>query len=382
MAERKCINLIFRYSDNWTGGTYYILNIIKSLKLLDDAQQPAIQVLHDKDSPIQAIKDINYPYLSFKVVKLHVSLFEKAVNKFFYLLNGYRPFMVKLPSDIKANVYPLFTDIMDSNMRNAYYWIPDFQEHYYPEFFDKYEIRARTSMYDDVLKRNSNIVFSSMNALEDYNRFFPSNRNTKKVLNFASFINDSYKTINATALLNKFGITKPFFIVPNQFWKHKNHKTVLAASALLKELCSDFQIVFTGKEFDYRYPDYAEQLKSYVKENNLNNMLFLGFIDREEQLKLMAESVAIIQPSLFEGWSTVVEDSKVVNQKIIISDIPLHREQIKENCIFFDPLNPADLADKIKDTLKSTTIAEAIDYQAVQRKFADDFIHLFDEKTV
>ena len=36
-----------------------------------------------------------------------------------------------------------------------------------------------------------------------------------------------------------------------------------------------------------------------------------------DQLRLMKESLGVIQPSLFEGWSTVIEDAKALNKKSI-----------------------------------------------------------------
>ena len=41
----------------------------------------------------------------------------------------------------------------------------------------------------------------------------------------------------------------------------------------------------------------------------------LGFISRQDQLSLMRDAIAVIQPSLFEGWSTVVEDCKAIGAK-------------------------------------------------------------------
>jgi len=34
-----------------------------------------------------------------------------------------------------------------------------------------------------------------------------------------------------------------------------------------------------------------------------------------------------VQPSLFEGWSTVVEDARALGKPIVLSDIPVHLEQ-------------------------------------------------------
>jgi hypothetical protein len=61
----------------------------------------------------------------------------------------------------------------------------------------------------------------------------------------------------------------------------------------------------------------------------------MGFMDRYEQLKLMSQSIAVIQPSLFEGWSTVVEDAKALGKRAIISDINVHLEQQNEDTTIF-----------------------------------------------
>jgi glycosyltransferase involved in cell wall biosynthesis len=75
--------------------------------------------------------------------------------------------------------------------------------------------------------------------------------------------------------------------------------------------------------------------------------MVLGFIDRTEQLVIMKNSEYVIQPSLFEGWGTVVEDAKVLDKTILLSDIPVHREQMNEKCILFDPYDPVELAELI-----------------------------------
>ena len=38
-----------------------------------------------------------------------------------------------------------------------------------------------------------------------------------------------------------------------------------------------------------------------------------------------------MQPSLCEGWGTVLEDAKVLDKAVLLSDIPVHREQKNEN---------------------------------------------------
>jgi len=379
MVTRKQITLIYSYDDNWIGGTYYILNIIKALNTLNDNLKPSLLILHSKKSATNPISEISYPYISFKVVDLRLSFSKRLVNKFFYYLNGKMFFKIALPDDIGNNVYPLAYNVSNKNINKGRYWIADLQEYFLPEFFSASEIRSRKAVHRNFVKNQSPIVFSSNTALQDFDSSYPNNRNDKFVLNFASFIDESYRDIEINGLLGKFNITKPYFIVSNQFWLHKNHKVVLNALRAFRGKGYDFQVVFTGKESDYRNPEYFESLKNFIEENELSQyILSLGFIERNEQLQLMANSIAIIQPSLFEGWSTVVEDAKAVNKYILVSDIPLHREQINFNCEFFDPKDDKDLAQKMIKVLDLNPQITPYDYVEKQKQVAKDFLRIFE----
>jgi glycosyltransferase involved in cell wall biosynthesis len=147
---------------------------------------------------------------------------------------------------------------------------------------------------------------------------------------------------------------------------------------MLKENHSlDFEVVFTGKEFDFRSPDYTTHLKNYVEQNGLSPYVkFLGFIDRKEQLQLMNHALAIIQPSLFEGWSTVVEDAKAMNQFLLVSDIPVHREQLKQQAYFFNPQESQDLINLLLRYLDEMPTKQGQSYHVSIEQFARNFLSI------
>jgi len=58
----------------------------------------------------------------------------------------------------------------------------------------------------------------------------------------------------------------------------------------------------------------------------------------------MRASAAVLNPSLFEGWSTTVEAAKAVGVPLLLSDLRVHREQAPENALFFDPGNVDEMA--------------------------------------
>ena len=69
----------------------------------------------------------------------------------------------------------------------------------------------------------------------------------------------------------------------------------------------------------------------------------------------MRASIAVINPSLIEGWSTTVEEAKSLGVPLILSDIPVHREQNQE-VMFFDPRSARSLAETMLLAISSSNL--------------------------
>jgi glycosyltransferase involved in cell wall biosynthesis len=136
-------------------------------------------------------------------------------------------------------------------------------------------------------------------------------------------------------------------------------------------------LAFSGKEDDYRSPGYTEGLKKYVSDHGLEqHVRFLGFLDRDEQLQLMNHALAVVQPSLFEGWSTVVEDGKAMSQVILASGLDVHHEQLDNwegTSAFFEGRNSAQLAEQMKRVLNGELKRQSSDYNRNVKQFGSDF---------
>jgi len=379
MASRKKIGLVYGYSEHWIAGAYYVLNVIKALHHVADQDKPYITILHYDNKGLDLIKDLNYPYINYYVCKpFNANLFQRSVNKIWRTLTGRNLILDREIAGVIDYVFPV-EDGFES-VKNKIAWIPDFQDYYYPGNFSEKEIYYRNLNHRNISSKGYKIVFSSYDAKNDFMKFFPQSKNKLYVVNFASSVGEEFKKLDIDLLIRKFSIKRNYFMCPNQFWKHKNHITVLRAAKILRDQNLDLQIVFTGKESDQRNPDYFPGLKKYVADNNLQDIVkFLGFIDRNEQLQLMNNSVAVIQPSLFEGWSTVVEDCKSIGKFVILSDINVHKEQLTQNVRHFAKEDPADLAEAIKECLNGKIKFERINYEEDIKKFARHFINVFSD---
>lgn len=378
MAQRIKLGLVFKYDESWVAGSYYILNLIEALKTLPENIQPEIILFTDQIEDRQKVESTSYKYLVHKKYIPVLNSSQKLINKISRALGG-KNWIEKRMTDNDVDYIFIQrrsweTDLLSNSKK--IFWIPDCQELMMPELFFKRELDGRKHVYNEIINAKSKVLFSSNAALNDFKSFYPQAANPMFVVNFA-VVHPNFEHISIEKLKIKYEINQAYFMVPNQFWVHKNHKVVLEAALILKDQQPKIKIIFTGKENDFRAPTYTTELKQFVINNQLTDIVcFLGFIPREEQLCLMKNSLAIIQPSLFEGWSTVVEDAKALNQTILLSDIAVHREQIKDNVHFFNPKDPSQLADKMMLPLEKSQKPIKNNYQQNLFSFGKGFYEM------
>jgi glycosyltransferase involved in cell wall biosynthesis len=157
---------------------------------------------------------------------------------------------------------------------------------------------------------------------------------------------------------------------------------VLKAVNTLKEKYPNIVCIITGhpKVNSSKSKGYVEGLMNYIEENQLSQHIqFLGLISREDQLCLLKNSMAIIQPSFFESWNTTVEDAKLLGKYIILSDLVVHKEQISKHVYFFNPDNVDELVAGMAHVMdnRPADISD-YDYSKNTLQFAKDIVKMLD----
>lgn len=349
MGKSGRIGIYFNFGSDWLGGAYYLINLVNAFnsRVNEEATLPTFVIFYTS----KAEKFLNlfiYPQVEFVRIPDQ---------------NLYRSYLV---SWIKRKNAFLTEEVLESNIDTLYplydfpvrtkadfrlvSWYPDLQHRFYPQYFGWLKWRFRDFRLRLLLSRTDRLVCSSRNVLSHFQQFYPDILPDTSVLPFVSLV-DVESLPEEKDVRTRYELDGNYFIVSNQFYEHKDHLTVIKAAVELMKSGEEFQLIMTGKMPTAR-EGYVGLLHETLEDNSLEDSVrFLGVIPRNDQLALLKYSRAVLQPSKFEGWSTVVEDVKAIGGSILVSDIEIHKEQLGDQGVFFETGNSRDLAGKMLEAL-------------------------------
>lgn len=237
------------------------------------------------------------------------------------------------------------------------YWLWDFQHRHLPQYFSSDEVQRRDQLFAFYARQHV-VVTSSKCAEKELRALHPNCSAKTKVLSFHFAAPDSVFAGDPNEARARYGVPQRYLMCCNQFWMHKNHIRVFEALLILKKRGTPVHIVFTGHTGDGRDEQFYPGLMEMVKAWGISDCFqVLGVLPREDQLQLMRGALAVVQPSLFEGWSTVVEDARALGKHIILSDIEVHLEQQPHSARYFHRHDSMALAAMMESAWNSRTSA-------------------------
>lgn len=372
------VGFILNFNDGWVGGINYYNNLFKMIytygtgliRIIVFANKKTANILRkEHGDKIEVVTD---DIFERKTIRWFLS---RVMHKFLncdYLLNN-----LIIANNIELMSH-LGEAIYNSKIKTLT-WIPDFQHIHLPQLFSEEELASRNMAFSSLINCCDGLLLSSYDAANDSKFFREKYRIVGKkeyVLQFAVADLELNKIISLEKIVEQFEVESEYFFLPNQFWQHKNHKVVLEALLEIKKNNHENKILIlaTGNTTDYRNLEHFNELEKFIKTNKLESMFkILGSVNYQEVISLMYHSRAVINPSFFEGWSTTVEEAKMLNKIVILSNIAVHKEQNPINGIFFDPRDAKELANILMRLNKNDCKLEKYDYNKQQRQVAYDY---------
>jgi glycosyltransferase involved in cell wall biosynthesis len=360
MRTIKKIALMAVGDSAWQGGIQYIVNIMHAL---DAVSTGASLEVHLFRHPHQKFSDLD----RFTRIRLCVHNIDEVLppwslgNRIFWYLQ--RKFSNRIYPRLENYllrhqfdyVYP--ATLSDCNGRlNVGSWIADFQYKNYPDGHNKETTLQAEKTIGTIAKKMPKVIFSSAYCEEECFSIFPEAKGKTFVMPFAVFMDRQHFTTSLDQVRNHYDIHGPFLMVSNLFAATKNHKTLFAALGILRKEGLKIPLVCTGNLVNSSQIEFTNEVLNMITSYGIRDQLYLlGLIPRNHQVSLYRMAVAMVQPSLHEGWSTCVEEAKALGKTLIVSDIGVHREQWPDNTLFFDPLDEVMLANHVRQQWKATS---------------------------
>lgn len=240
----------------------------------------------------------------------------------------------------------------------------------YPKQYKKIDIKIYQKKFRYACKNANRIIAISKQTKEDIIQFYGIE---------ASKIDICYQSCNPSfaqkistdekiRIKEKYGLPKQFYLYVGSIIERKNLLTICKALHLLKEK-NTIPLVVIGDG-----DTYVDEVKSYLKKNNIEKSVF--FLSEQEAAQrsitfrnaadfpaIYQSAIAMIYPSIFEGFGIPVLEALWSRLPVITSNISCLPEAAGEGSILVNPYSEIEIAEAMQivanDELKRMEMIDA-----------------------
>lgn len=362
------------YGPKHTGIGRYTKNLLIAL-----AKQPSFKkyrftliIYPDLETEIKKDLGDNFEYLTTNIK--HYSLREQLILPF--TLYSLHPDLVHFTHFNKPLLYfgPSVVTIHDlikhffkgrlNTTRNAsIYWI----KHFFYMILTYFTIKTNTiivpsDFWRDYIIKNFHVLPKNITTTREavdpgfLDKINQLNQNNSEIKN-----SDLTKSACSQAGISKLKIEN-YIIYTGNLYPHKNVEVIIEALKLLPLI--KLKIICARNYFTNR-------VEAISKKYNVHKQIeFLGFIPDTEFKDIYSGAIALVHPSLMEGFSLTGLEAMALGCPVISSNSSCLPEIYQDSVLYFDPHNPQELASQITKLQKSASLRQklvTLGYKQIQK---------------
>lgn len=313
----------------------YVLQLVKNLLQLDTENNYVIFYNQDAADIVASLKGLQAAKTEFVPVNIrHYSLGEQL--SFHRLLNKYNLDLVHFPNFNVPLFYnrPFVVTIHDM----VHHKISGHKKSRWLQFF------AYKKIIQSAADRAQKIITVSEYSKGDI---------VKLLRQSAGKINVVYEGVNlpsvneakVAAVKKTFLLNKPYFLFVGVLERKKNVVSLTRGfDAFIKKYGLDMDLVVAGPA-DKHYPDIKHHALD-IKNND--RLIFTGYVEDGELAALYQGAYAFVSASLHEGFGLPGVEAMRFGLPLAASNIAVFNEIYDNAAVYFNPLDPEDIADKLR----------------------------------
>ncbi len=267
--------------------------------------------------------------------------------------------------------------------------IYDLQYKAYPQFFAPEECADRGRTFKEACLRATVLV-----AISDYSRRVAIaegeiDQAVIRTIHLRMAKRSSPNAVQPSEVLATLGLARGrYLIYPANFWRHKNHEMLLTAFGIAcrSGMPADIKLVCTGA------PGQRQQWLKSAADRMMpgRRVLLPGFLPDADFSTLLADSLAVVYPSLYEGFGLPLIEAMAAGVPVACSSATSLPEVGGDAVMYFNPCVPTEMAEAMislveDDRLRGKLIAagkerasQFSDSEGMARSYWEVFQHAVD----
>ncbi len=207
----------------------------------------------------------------------------------------------------------------------------------------------------DAIKSADSIICVSENTKNDLLRFYPQVEQKISVIYEGSELSYSDSLGAETVPEN------PYFLYVGGRTAYKNFKQLLSVFPKIVSINSGIKLCVVG-------PPLSHEETKLISELGLNNNIeYYGYVSSNQLAKLYRCSIALVYPSLYEGFGLPPLEAMTCGTAVIAANVSSVPEIVGDGGLLIDPYSETELVDAMVHILRDTSAREKIIERGIKR---------------
>lgn len=325
------------------GVSNYTLNLLREFH--KSAGEETNFVVYLRKSPLSDLPKAN-KFFSYVVIPGSVAWSQVFFPA--YLATHKKPDVLFCP----AHYIPRFTSV------KTVVTIHDVAYFYYPEEFLKKDLYKLENWTSYALSRSKKVISVSENTKKDIMKFYETPE--KKI----TVVHNGFNQARSSDALREFEApSSPYLLYVGTLQPRKNVAKLVEAFNVLKKDHSDLKLYLVGKK-GWLYDEIFERVKELRLQDSI---VFTGYVSNAEKNALYKHAQAYVLPSLYEGFGNPPLEAMSAGRPVVVSNNSSLPEICGDACVYFDPNDTMNMANKISDVLSNKDLRASLKAKGLQR---------------
>lgn len=223
----------------------------------------------------------------------------------------------------------------------------------FPHYHRRHSQLLQRFLLRRILKKAHLILTVSQHTSNDLDRLFPFSR--PKTVVIPPGCDPFFQPFISKAVLKKWRIDAPYFLFVGTVEPRKNLLMLLRAYRRFREWNNERVLLLIAGGKGWRYRSFYDELAQHPYRKDIH---LAGYVDKQDLPAFYTHALALVYPSLYEGFGLPVLEAMACGAVVICSGRSSLPEVGGTAALYFDPEDEAELLSHMQAIVQNKPLAE------------------------